>query len=71
MDCRLPGSSVHGILQARIVEWVAIPFSRSLLSGNRELGGRIKDELQSRNSCRGHIPGLFEGAGVGAREEGL
>ena len=27
MDCSLPGSSVHGILQARIVEWVAIPFS--------------------------------------------
>ena len=26
--CSLPGSSVHGILQARILEWVAIPFSR-------------------------------------------
>ena len=28
MDCRLPGSSVHGIFQARILEWVAIPFSK-------------------------------------------
>ena len=28
MDCSPPGSSVHGIFQARIVEWVAIPFSR-------------------------------------------
>ena len=28
MDYNLPGSSVHGILQARILEWVAIPFSR-------------------------------------------
>ena len=28
MDYSLPGSSVHGILQARILEWVAIPFSR-------------------------------------------
>ena len=28
MDCSLPGSSVHGISQARILEWVAIPFSR-------------------------------------------
>ena len=28
MDCSLPGSSVHGILQARILVWVAIPFSR-------------------------------------------
>ena len=28
MDCSLPDSSVHGILQARILEWVAIPFSK-------------------------------------------
>ena len=28
MNCIPPGSSVHGILQARILEWVAIPFSR-------------------------------------------
>ena len=28
MDYSLPGSSVHGILQARIFEWVAMPFSR-------------------------------------------
>ena len=27
-DCSLPDSSVHEILQARILEWVAIPFSR-------------------------------------------
>ena len=28
MDCSPPGSSVHGILQARILEWVAMPFSK-------------------------------------------
>ena len=28
MDCSLPGSTVHRILQARMLEWVAIPFSR-------------------------------------------
>ena len=28
MDCSSPGSSVHGILQARILEWVAMPSSR-------------------------------------------
>ena len=28
MDCSPPGSSVHGILQARMLEWVAMPFSR-------------------------------------------
>ena len=29
MDCSLPGSSVHGIFQARVLEWVAISFSRA------------------------------------------
>ena len=28
MDCGLPGSSIHGIFQARILEWVALSFSR-------------------------------------------
>ena len=27
MDCSLPGSSIHGILQARVLEWGAIAFS--------------------------------------------
>ena len=37
MDCDPPGSSVHGLLQARILEWVAIPFSRgiSLTQGSK------------------------------------
>ena len=30
MDCSLPGSSVHGILQVRILEWIAISFSSGL-----------------------------------------
>ena len=30
MGCTLPGSSAHGIFQARILEWVAIPFSGGL-----------------------------------------
>ena len=30
MDCRLPGSPVHGILQARILEWVAISSSMNV-----------------------------------------
>ena len=28
MDCSLPSSSVHGIFQARVLEWIAISFSR-------------------------------------------
>ena len=31
MSCSLPGSSVHGILQARTLEWVAMPPPRNLL----------------------------------------
>ena len=30
MDCGLPGSSAHGILQARILEWVVMPSSKDL-----------------------------------------
>ena len=30
MDCSPPGSSVHGVVQARILEWVALPFSGDL-----------------------------------------
>ena len=36
-DCSLPGSSVHEILQARILEWVAIPFSRVFSLGSPTL----------------------------------
>ena len=28
MDCSLSGSSIHGIFQARVLEWIAISFSR-------------------------------------------
>ena len=30
VDCSLPGSSVHGIFQARVLEWVAIAFSENI-----------------------------------------
>ena len=38
MDCSPPGSSVWGILQARILEWVVIPFSGDLLYPGIEPG---------------------------------
>ena len=31
MDCRLPGASIHGILQARGLEWGAVAFSELAL----------------------------------------
>ena len=30
MDCSLSGSSIHGIFQSRVLEWIAISFSRDL-----------------------------------------
>ena len=30
MDCSLPGSSVHGIFQAKVLEWCAIAFSEAM-----------------------------------------
>ena len=36
LDCGLPGSSIHGILQARILEWITITFSRG--SSQLQLG---------------------------------
>ena len=33
MDCSLPGSSIHGVFQARVLEWVAIAFSENPMDG--------------------------------------
>ena len=40
MDCSLPGSSVHGIFQAIVLEWVAIAFS-----GQHLVGGEKQDVM--------------------------
>ena len=37
MGCSLPGSSVHGVFQARILEWVAISFSRGYVKSSRNI----------------------------------
>jgi len=49
MDCSPPVSSVHGILQARILEWVAIAFSRGSSSPRDQtqiscIAGRVTGE---------------------------
>ena len=35
MDCNLPGFSIHGIFQARVLEWGAIAFSSSFSKSNQ------------------------------------
>ena len=37
MDCSLPGSSVHGIFRARVLEWGAIAFSSIILPDRNKL----------------------------------
>ena len=37
MDCSLPGSCIHGIFQARVLEWGAITFSKPLILGRFKL----------------------------------
>ena len=51
MDCSLPGSSVHGILQARILQWVAISFSRASSPPNMNQGKLevVKQEMAKMN----------------------
>ena len=64
MDCSLPGSSVHGIFQARVLEWGAIAFSV-------ELWASLKSSVGKECTCSagdpGSIPGLgrFAGEGIG------
>jgi len=41
MDCSLPGSSVHGIFQARVLEWGAIAFSNSDPRGSQRKSWRV------------------------------
>ena len=49
MDCSCPGSSIHGILQAKMLEWVDIPFSRG--------SSQPWDRIQGSN------PGIFPNQG--------
>ena len=48
MDCSLAGSSVHGIFQARILEWVAISYSRGSSQSRIELTSLGSPELTGR-----------------------
>ena len=45
MDCSLPGSSVHGIFQARVLEWGAIAFSEYSICIGKMLMQSIEADL--------------------------
>ena len=48
MDCSLPGSSVHGISQVRVLEWVVIAFSEASLTGTKNT--RLPEESLHQQS---------------------
>ena len=53
MDCSPPGSSVHSILQASVLEWVAIPISR----GSSALGIKPGSQALQAGSSLSKPPG--------------
>ena len=52
MDCSLLGSSVHGIFQARVLEWVAIAFSETNLNNLDNQDGVITNLEPDILECR-------------------
>ena len=60
MDCSLPGSSFHEVLQARILEWVAISFSRGSSDPGIEPGSPAleSDALTSEPPRKPFVVGL-------------
>ena len=72
MDCSPPGSSVHGIFQARVLEWGAIPFS-NLRSLEIEIPCPLKARLWYSGNLYIHNPGGSDGkeSTCNARDLGL
>ena len=69
MDCSLPGSSIHGIFQARVLEWGAIAFSLELAAAatakSRQLCPTLCDPIDGSppGSCPWDSPGKNTGVG--------
>ena len=57
MDCSLPGSSIHEIFQARVLEWVAIAFSEIPTIYSSFPGGSLVKNLPANAEDTGSIPG--------------
>ena len=66
MDSSLPGSSVHGILQARILEWFAILFSRDLPYPGIEPGSPADSSVGKESACNARDPSLIPESGRSA-----
>ena len=53
MDCRLPGSFIHGIFQARVLEWGAIAYSEVMLFRGDEM--LVKHVTVELIICKEHV----------------
>ena len=76
VDCSPPGSSVHGDSQARILEWVAIPFSRDLPNPEIEpsspaLQADFFKQLSHKGSKDLLIKAVMRNAGLGEAQAGI
>ena len=68
MDCSPPGSSDHGILRARILEWVAISFSRGIFpTQGSNLGLLYSWQILYYLNYQGSLRGWKQGANLEAR----
>ena len=67
MNCNFSGSPVHGVLQARILEWVAIPFPRDLPNSGIEPGSLALQADSVQFEHQGSHFGAFPG-GSGDKE---
>ena len=66
MDCSLPGSSVQGSLQVRVLEWAAIAFSREAVYTAQKIN---QQKPQSQETSRGRSqPCVHSGAQTGRRK---
>ena len=45
MDCSLPGSSIHGIFTAKVLEWGAIAFSKNTLEGSNSRKSEAEEQI--------------------------
>ena len=78
MDCSLPGFFVHGILQARILEWVTVPSPGDLSNPGIEPKsptlqamkdkGKLEFLFRKESACSAGDPGSIPGSGISPRE---
>ena len=53
MDCSLPGASIHGIFQARVLEWIAIAFP--IISYTPMQNKKLKKKIRQREDEGGSL----------------